>query len=239
MYGWRSQIGFIVPVNNTVFEPEMYHLVPEGVSFHFTKRESTQQVLPNRPYDNEGADTLHRAGVDAIVYACMASSLVDASQWERETTERTGLPAATAASATKEALRAVGARSVALVCHYSEDRLRPLKDSFKADGFNVVEIETAGVTDVNEMNRIPTEEIYRMARKANTPEADAICILATNLRSFPILQQMEEDLDKPVISTNQAILWKSLQLAGIKPEIKGYGRLLSGEVVQLATMGQR
>ena len=239
MYGWRGQIGFILPVNNTVFEPELYHLVPEGISFHFTKRDSGSEALPNKPYDDEGADILQRAGVDVVVYACMASSLVDASTWERETRERTGLPAATAANATKEALRAVGAHSVALVCHYAEDRLGPLTDSFERDGFTVVSIETASVTGVNDMNRIPAEEIYRMARKADCPEADALCILATNLRSFPILQQLEEDLGKPVISTNQAILWKALHLVGIKPDITGYGRLLSGDVAQLAEAGRR
>ena len=37
MYGWRAQIGFIVPSNNTVIEPELYNAVPEGVSYHFTK----------------------------------------------------------------------------------------------------------------------------------------------------------------------------------------------------------
>ena len=236
MYGWRRQIGFIVPSNNTVFEPEIYHAAPEGVSVHFTK------IMFNKPRDGrnqdegEGVEVFHRAGVDVIVYACMASSLVDAGQWERETTERTGIPAVTAANATKEALRAVGAKSVALVCHYTPDRHQLLRDSFKADGFNVVSIETADVPDPKMVNRISTEEVYRMARKANTPEADAICLLATDLRSFPILQQLEDDLGKPVISTNQAILWKSLQAAGMKPEIQGYGRLLSGDALEPAAV---
>ena len=75
-----------------------------------------------------------------------------------------------------------------------------------------------------------------MARKANRPEADAVCLLATDLRSFPILQQLEDDLGKPVISTNQAILWKSLLAAGMKPEIQGYGRLLSGDVLEPAAV---
>ena len=238
MYGWRSQIGFIVPSNNTVIEPELYHIVPEGVSFHFTK------IVFNRPrdgknqdVDGETADILHRAGVDVIVYACMVTSLVEAGQWEQETTERTGIPAVTAANAVKEALQAVGARSVALVCHYTEDRFEMLRESFRADGFNVVSIESASVSDQRNVNRIPTEEVYRLARKANTPEADAVCLLATDLRSFPILQPLEEDLGKPVVSTNQAILWKALPLAGIQPEIKGYGSLLSGDIREKAAVG--
>ena len=46
MYGWRGQIGFIVPVNNTVFEPELYHLVPDGISFHFTKGTAEARFSP-------------------------------------------------------------------------------------------------------------------------------------------------------------------------------------------------
>ena len=237
MYGWRSQIGFIVPSNNTVIEPELYYVVPEGVSFHFTK------IIFNRPRDGknqdegEGVEALQRAGMDVIVYACMASSFLDAGQWERETTEQSGIPAITATNAVKEALRAVGARSLALVCHYTEDRFGMVRDSFHADGFDVVSIESAQVSDQRNVNRISTEEVYRLARKADTPEADAICILATDLRSFPILEALEEDLGKPVVSTNQAILWKALQLAGIPPEVPGYGALLSGDVLEPATAG--
>ena len=50
MYGWRSQIGFIVPSNNTVIEPELYHVVPDGVSFHFTK------IIFGRPSDGKNQD---------------------------------------------------------------------------------------------------------------------------------------------------------------------------------------
>ncbi len=60
MYGWRSQIGFIVPVNNTVFEPEMYHLVPEGVPFHFTKI-VVSGPEEGRTQEREAADILHRS----------------------------------------------------------------------------------------------------------------------------------------------------------------------------------
>ncbi len=237
MYGWRSQIGFIVPSNNTVIEPELYNAVPEGVSYHFTK------IMFNRPVDGrnqdegEGVEVFQRAGMDVIVYACMASSFVDAGQWERETTEKTGIPAITAANAVKEALRAVGARSVALVCHYPADRFDMVKDSFRADGFNVVSIESAQESDQRNVNRISTEEVYRLARKADTPEADAVCLLATDLRSFPILEALEEDLGKPVVSTNQAILWKALQLAGLPPEIPGYGMLLSGDILEPTAAG--
>ena len=236
MYGWRSKIGFIVPWNNTVVEPELYSVVPEGVSFHFTKIIFGQpRDGKNQDVDGQATEVLVLGGMDVIVYACLVTSLFEATDWERTTTERTGIPAVTAATAVKEALRAVGAASVALVCHYPEDRFDALRESFRADGFNVVSIESASVADNMQVGRISTEEVYRLARLADKPEADAICVLATDLRSFPIIQQLEADLDKPVITTNQAILWRSLQLAKVETAIQGHGSLLSGRAGELAS----
>jgi len=117
-----------------------------------------------------------------------------------------------------------------MVCHYPEDRLDLVIQSFKDDGFNVVAIETASVADQKEVNRIPTETVYRLARKVDTKEADALCLLATDLRTFPVLQQLEDDLGKPVIGTNQALLWRTLQMANVDVTIPGYGSLLSGQL---------
>ena len=234
MYGWRAQIGFIVPSNNTVIEPELYNAVPEGVSYHFTKVSFSGPRDGRNMDTGEGVEVLKRGGMDVIVYACMATSFVDAGLWEKETTEKTGIPTFTATSAVKEALRAVDAHTVSLVCHYPKDRFDMVRKSFKEDGFDVVSIESAEESDQKNVNRISTEEIYRLARKADTKDADAVCLLATDLRSFPILEALEEDLGKPVISTNQAILWKALNFAGIPSEVPGYGLLLSGEIPEPA-----
>jgi len=232
MYGWRAEIGFITPSNNTVIEPELYHVVPDGVSFHFTKLTFKSAARDGRikDVDNEGLDCLARSQVDAIGYACMATSLVGSDQWEKDATERTGLPTATATGAVKAALRAAGAKNISMVCHYPEDRLDLVKKSFEDDGFNVVSIETASVADQKEVNRIPTERIYQLSRKVDSKESDALCLLATDLRTFPILQQLEDDLGKPVIGTNQALMWKTLQLANLDVTIQGYGSLLSGQL---------
>jgi len=110
MYGWRAEIGFITPANNTVIEPELYHVVPEGISFHFTKLifKSGARDGKNKDVDNEGLDCLARSKVDVIGYACMATSLIGSDQWEKDAADRTGLPTVTATGAVKAALRAVG-----------------------------------------------------------------------------------------------------------------------------------
>jgi maleate isomerase len=47
-----------------------------------------------------------------------------------------------------------------------------------------------------------------------------------------IIDALERDLGRPVVTANQASLWRCLRLAGLSPSIDGYGRLLAGAGVQ-------
>ena len=42
MYGWRARIGAMIPTNNTVIEPEIAAMAPEGVTFHVTRMVSSR-----------------------------------------------------------------------------------------------------------------------------------------------------------------------------------------------------
>jgi maleate cis-trans isomerase len=44
--------------------------------------------------------------------------------------------------------------------------------------------------------------------------------------TIKILEPLEQDLGKPAISTNSAMMWNALRLAGVRHPVTGYGRLL-------------
>jgi maleate isomerase len=226
MYGWRSKLGFIVPANNTVIEPELYSIVPSGVSLHFTK-------LDLRTRDHELVDKaaavklLECSGVDVIAYACMSGSLMESSDWEVAIFEQTKIKAITAATALKEAIYALKVKNVALVTHYPERWLVPVREWFQRCGLSIAAVETVDLQDPRAVSNISTEVVCRLAKTANKEEVDALCLLATDLQTFPIIQQLENDLGKPVISSNQSILWKALRLAGVNDVIASHGSLFS------------
>ena len=49
----------------------------------------------------------------------------------------------------------------------------------------------------------------------------------TGMPTLPVLQLLEEDLGKPVISSASAMMWCALRLAGVRQPIAGYGRLMT------------
>jgi len=58
-------------------------------------------------------------------------------------------------------------------------------------------------------------EAYRLARRADGPGADGVFIACTALPTLPVIEHLEEDLGKPVITANQATMWEALRLSGV------------------------
>jgi maleate isomerase len=76
------------------------------------------------------------------------------------------------------------------------------------------------------MVRVSPAFILDMALQLDRPDADAIFISCGALRSVDIIEALEEKTGKPVITSNQALAWDALRLAGIDNRIDGFGRLL-------------
>ena len=56
--------------------------------------------------------------------------------------------------------------------------------------------------------------------------ADAYFLSCANIQSIDVIEQLERDLGKPVVTSNQAALWCSLRTAGIRDDVSGLGALL-------------
>jgi maleate cis-trans isomerase len=74
---------------------------------------------------------------------------------------------------------------------------------------------------------MPAETAYQLAKEVDKPAADAVFISCVNWHTFEIIDRLERELGKPVITSNQATIWNMLRMAGVNDRIRGYGRLLS------------
>src|SRR5207253_3047100 len=71
------------------------------------------------------------------------------------------------------------------------------------------------------------EDAYRLARSVDAAEAEAVFLSGTGMPTVPVLEALEQDLGKPVISSASAMMWHALRSAGIGQPIAGYGGLLA------------
>lgn len=166
---------------------------------------------------------------DAIAYACTSGSFIYGAGKDMEIIrcmeEAGGVPCAMTSMALVKAADALGINnlSVAVPYPYPDEVSERLRVFLEGSGFEVASLTSLDLTC--EIYMQPTGATCRLAKEADTPEAKAVLISCTNLRTVEILDTLEQDLRKLVVSANQATVWETLQLAGINSRRDGLGML--------------
>ncbi len=225
-YGWLATVGVILPSANTVMEPELARLSPAGVTWHGARTPvrgvPSQDSLNAMAAGTEAAaEDLASAEVDLVLYGCTSGSfMTDGERLVQRLQEIAGVPATTTAACVLAALRALGAGKVALATPYRQFITDGEVAWLKAEGFEVTSALglDMGATEAERraINRIPPEVCYRLGREADRPDADVLFLSCTAMASLTVVQALERDLGKPVVTSNLASAWWALQLLGIK-----------------------
>jgi maleate isomerase len=239
MIGWRARLGFLVPPGNPTVEPEMMTLAPQGVSLHFNRMiaRGTPGSLAGQSERNrmmvDNIDTaiemLALVKPDVIVLAHTATSYHLGRDGEAALAARletsTGTRVVTAFGAVLRALERLNVRKLALGAPYSRDTTLAGKAHLEAHGLQVVNFDNLqGVTNIYDET---AERAYRLARVIDCAQAEAVFLTGTGMPTLPVLEALEQDLGKPVISSASAMMWHALRRAGVRQAIPGYGRLLT------------
>lgn len=153
----------------------------------------------------------------AVIYACTSGSFVDGLAGERRLREAiagaAGAPAVTVSGALLDAITTIGVRTLAIGTPYDlavTDRL----GTFLAEaGHQVVHSACLGLA--GDIAKVDRATVQSLAEAADSPDADAIFLSCTNLRTIDILTSLEQQLGKPVLSANQVAVWAALRAGSL------------------------
>jgi maleate cis-trans isomerase len=227
------RIGLLIPSSNSVQEPDFARVLPPGITLHVARMglstveaDSTLRIVQEIEAESR---KLADVDVDVIMFAATAPSSRNGIGYDRELIKRisaaSGKPATTASTALLEALRALGARTIALGAPWSEAVNQTSAKFIEANGFRVLAQEALGLVRNLDIGLLDPQTAYEVGRRVDRPEADAVMLACGNWNTFGIIERLERDLAKPVITTNQVSLWHALKMLGAAP-LSGLGVLL-------------
>ncbi|MBM3485012.1 MAG: decarboxylase [Alphaproteobacteria bacterium] len=234
---WRARIGVIVPVSNTMNEVEFNRMAPSGVTVHCTR-----EPLHKDPGADDFRAMLHDAArsaealaackVDVIAYGCTANSMACPADRLLGTMEKAGgTRSVTTAGAILAALKALGVRRIAMATPYTQATNDHEVEFLHEHGIEVVAHAGLGLNvdlaGIQKISRVPPEAVLTHARSVDRKEADALLICCTDFGALPVVDRLEKELGKPVITSNTATFWAALRTAGVKDKVPGCGRLLA------------
>ncbi len=236
--GWRAKIGLIMPsVEEGQSTHEFRTLFPEGV-VPLETRVMCLQITPEelkkgRDEVLHAAEMLATAKADVIVYCATAATYVWGVAGDKtiidEIEKKTGIKTTTGASSVMAAFEFLGIKKMLAFTPYGQEVMNLGIKFYEDQGIRVIAYECMGYTNTYDIYRIPPWEAYRGVMKLyrRNPDVDGIFLSGGGLRILPIIETLEKDTGLPVVGTTTANAWRSLQLAGIKEPISGFGKLMA------------
>ncbi len=236
----RARIGVLVPFTNTNLEPDLAMLRPNGISLHFARIggydadeiPGADQMAGLGEADIDGPlALLMGARPDVVMYGCTSATLTHGRAFDRKLAERikgqTGAQTVTAAGALLKALAALEIGKFAFASPYVP-QINDQAIAFLATGGHdcVSRADVEGELGNYGQGALSPDAVYDLAMQANSDPAQAIVLSCTDMRSLEVVARLEQDLCKPVVTSNQAMMYQALRALGLKEPIKGFGRLL-------------
>lgn len=166
--------------------------------------------------------------LDAVVFACTsASSLIGPARVQAVVDgARPGTPCTNPATAATEALRALGARRLAVLAPYTQQMTGNVVRFLETAGFSFSAISCLGFDTDLGIGSVPAEAYLGLATALRRDGADAIFVSCTAARVLDAIEAIEAATGLPVVTSNQAAFWHALRLSGRFRPVAGYGRLL-------------
>jgi maleate isomerase len=230
---WRAKLGFILMSTDLAAESDFYDLVPEGVGVHIT-RLKTEDYTNNQTLAQH-IDTMAEAAArlqpdvrpNVISYHCTSGSIVNGEQRVMDEILK-GAPytqAMTLVTAVVHALRELSVKKLVVGTPYIDEINTVEAEFLTLKGFDVLDIQGLNLKTGIEFGQLTPEYIKDFALEIDHPDADALFLSCSGIRAIEVIQEIEDAIRKPVITSNQAQMWSCLRRAGIKDNIEGYGRI--------------
>src|SRR5436190_5018246 len=207
-----ARIGMIIPSVNSMTEPQFNHFAPPGLAVHVARaRVAGPWKRPLAEMAGEiatSAKLLSDVAPDLIVFHCTDTSMTQGPQGEGRildiVREASGVEAVATSRLVLEALQALGLRKLVVLSPYKSNQA--VIDYLHASGFAVVH-DVALARKPLEFATVTPREWTELARQHDRPEADGIFLSCTNTTQIEAVADIERALGKPVVNSNQAVLW--------------------------------
>ena len=167
----------------------------------------------------------------AVMWACTSGSFVFGPAGARHQvdllTRGAGVPASSTSLAFVAALGSLGLRRVAVAASYPRDVAGLFVDYLTAAGLEVLAMSDAGISTAAQVGALTPAEVLGMALAHRHPQAQALLVPDTAMRTLGVIPELEARLGTPVLTANQVTIWQGLRLAGATPTATTLGALFA------------
>lgn len=242
----RAKIGVLVPFTNTNLEADLTLLRPAGVSLHYARLggydideipDSAQMAGLGSADIDEPLRLLAGTRPDVILYGCTSATLTHGVAFDAalasNISQRCQAHTVTAAGALVNALAALQVGKIAFASPYTADINEAALQFLQTSGFQIASVaEVNDTLDNHGQASLTPDDVFALGCRADSAQAQALVLSCTDMRSVETIARLEQAIGKPVVTSNQAMIFQALQKLALDQRFSGYGRLLQSPAGQ-------
>ncbi|MDG1430168.1 MAG: Asp/Glu racemase [Paracoccaceae bacterium] len=236
------KIAVLVPFTNCNLEPDMVSLCPLGCTMHFARMGGydVDEIPGSDQMAGLGASDISEtlrllSGVrpSVVLYGCTSATLTHGTDFDRDLAAKIRGPNAntlslTAAGSLVAGIRTLGATKVGFASPYLGEVNDQAISFLAEEGVTVVRCADIGRPLGNYgQGELTPDEVYELALLADHPDAQAIVLSCTDMRSVEAIERIEAALGKPVVTSNQAMIFALMKALELPRHANLPGRLFS------------
>jgi len=166
--------------------------------------------------------------INTIAYGCTSGTIAIGEDKIKEKIllAKPGCYVTTPVTSAIKAFKQMNIKKIALFTPYPDSVNKTILEYFIKQNIKVSSFASLNLNLDSEFATVDPNYILEISSKLETKNADALFISCTALPVLNILDKLEQTIKKPVLSSNQALIWDTIRSIGYKSPIKGYGKLL-------------
>jgi len=232
----RARLGLIVLATDYTIEHEWRQIMTplKGVALYESRILNDAQITPEtlramEPRIASATDViLPGSPLDVVAYGCTSASMAIGEEkvFDRIRSVRPDAKCTTPITAAFAAFRALKAKRIGVLTPYRADVNRIVADYIRARGFEVPVFGSFNEQDDSVVAAITPASIKKgIGTILSHAPVDAVFVSCTSVRLADAAREIEAEIGLPVTSSNHAMAWHALRLAGINDKLPQWGKL--------------
>ena len=230
----NPKIGLIALASDYMIEKDFISVIKDkNIDFFVNRIEcfnpltSSNLIKMSEKVTDVTKDILPNEKIDCVVYGC-TSGTIAAGYDSIEKKIKIAKPEAkvtTPSTASIKALKKLNLDKIAIFTPYPKKLNDEVIDFFKQENFEITSNSYFDIASDIDIGKVDSDYLFDVLSKMDLKGADALFISCTALPALSIIDKLEKKIQKPVLSSNQALIWDTLEKIGKNTSINGFGKL--------------
>ena len=167
--------------------------------------------------------------IDCVVYGCTSGTIVSGYDNIKKKINIAKPDALVTAPSTAalNALKKKNIKKISIVTPYIKSVNDDVVNFFKNNDFKISSNTYFNIKSDVDIGKVDQDQLFEILSKIDHKDAEALFVSCTSLPVLNIIEKLEKKLSMTVLSSNQALIWETLENINKNNSIKGYGSLFS------------